>query len=48
MATDYSAFEGWEQKGRASVVTVRGAVMARDGKFVGKAGTGRLVPRGLK
>ncbi len=45
MATDYSAFEGWEVKGRASVVTVRGAVMARDGKFVGKMGTGKLVER---
>lgn len=45
MATDYSAFEGWEVKGRASVVTVRGTVCARDGKFVGKAGHGRMVPR---
>jgi dihydropyrimidinase len=45
MATDYSAFEEWEIKGRPSVVTVRGAVMARDGKFVGKAGQGRLVAR---
>jgi dihydropyrimidinase len=45
MATDYSAFEGWEIKGRPSVVTVRGQVMARDGKFVGKLGSGRLVPR---
>ena len=45
MATDYSAFEGWEIKGRPSVVCVRGQVMARDGKFVGKMGTGRLVPR---
>lgn len=46
MATDYSAFEGWEIKGRPSVVTVRGQVMARDGKFVGKMGTGKLVKRG--
>jgi dihydropyrimidinase len=45
MATDYSAFEGWELKGRPSVVTVRGEVMARDGRFVGKLGAGRLVPR---
>lgn len=45
MATDYSAFEGWEIKGRPSVVTVRGEVMARDGKFVGKAGRGKLVAR---
>lgn len=46
MATDYSAFEGWEIKGRPSVVTVRGKVMARDGKFVGALGHGRLTPRG--
>jgi dihydropyrimidinase len=46
MATDYSAFEGWPIKGRASVVTVRGKVMAREGKFVGEMGSGRLVPRG--
>ena len=46
MATDYSAFEGWEVKGRASVVTVRGQVVARDGKFVGKMGGGKLVERG--
>jgi dihydropyrimidinase len=45
MATDYSAFEGWEIKGRPSVVTVRGAIMARDGKFVGTLGHGRLAPR---
>ena len=45
MATDYSAFEGWEIKGRPSVVTVRGAVMARDGKFVGIPAQGRLVER---
>ncbi|MBC7773692.1 MAG: dihydropyrimidinase [Pyrinomonadaceae bacterium] len=45
MATDYSAFEGWEVKGRARVVTVRGAVMARDGRFVGKPGYGQLIPR---
>jgi dihydropyrimidinase len=45
MANDYNAFEGWEVKGRASVVTVRGKVMARDGKFVGQLGQGRLLQR---
>jgi dihydropyrimidinase len=45
MATDYSAFEGWEVKGRSSVVTVRGKVMARDGKFVGEPGWGKMVER---
>jgi dihydropyrimidinase len=45
MATDYNAFEGWELKGRAHVVTVRGKVMARDGKFVGHLGHGKLLQR---
>lgn len=45
MATDYSAFEGWEIKGRPAVVTLRGEVVARDGRFVGRAGRGRAVPR---
>ena len=45
MATDYSAFEGWEIKGRPSIVTVRGQVMARDGCFTGKMGTGKMVDR---
>jgi dihydropyrimidinase len=46
MATDYSAFEGWEIKGRPSAVTLRGQVMVQDGAFVGPSGTGRLIPRG--
>ncbi len=45
MATDYSAFEGWEIQGRPHVVTLRGAVAARDGRFVGTMGAGRLTPR---
>ncbi len=42
---DYSAFEGWEIKGRPHVVTVRGEVAARDGAFVGKIGRGRFLKR---
>ncbi len=42
---DYSAYEGWEQKGRASVVTVRGQVQARDGEFVGTIGRGAFLKR---
>ena len=42
---DYSAFEGWEIKGRPHVVTVRGEVAVRDGKFVGTIGRGRLLKR---
>jgi len=42
---DYNAYEGWEQKGRASVVTVRGQVQARDGEFVGTIGRGVFLKR---
>ncbi len=45
MATDYSAFEGWPVQGRAEVVTVRGEVAVRDGKFTGTFGRGRLIER---
>jgi dihydropyrimidinase len=45
MAVDYSAFEGWPLKGRASVVTVRGQVAARDGKFTGTLGRGQFLQR---
>ncbi len=45
MNVDYNPFEGWAIKGRPSVVTVRGAVAARDGKFVGELGRGKLVKR---
>ena len=42
---DYNAYEGWEKRGRASVVTVRGTVQVRDGQFVGKKGTGQFIAR---
>jgi len=42
---DYNAYEGWTKQGRASVVTVRGQVQVRDGKFVGTRGTGQFVAR---
>ncbi len=45
MAVDYSAFEGWPLEGRASVVTVRGQVAARDGTFTGTLGRGRFLQR---
>ncbi len=44
-AVDYNAFDGWEIKGRPSVVTLRGEVAVRDGKFVGTAGRGRFLAR---
>jgi dihydropyrimidinase len=45
MNVDYSAFEGWAIEGRPSIVTVRGQVQVRDGRFVGKLGTGQLLRR---
>ncbi len=45
MNVDYSAFEGWKIEGRPSVVTVRGKIAARDGKFVGDPTRGLFVKR---
>jgi dihydropyrimidinase len=45
MNADYSAFEGWNLEGRPSVVTVRGKVQVRDGKFIGQLGHGKLLER---
>jgi dihydropyrimidinase len=44
-AVDYNAFEGWEIQGRPAVVTVRGEVAVRDGKFVGTIGRGKFLQR---
>ena len=45
MNVDYSAFEGWKIEGRPSVVTVRGQIAVRDGKFTGAVGRGKFLPR---
>jgi len=42
---DYNGFEGMKIAGRPSVVTVRGKVQVRDGKFVGERGRGRMLKR---
>lgn len=42
---DYSGFEGFEQDGKATDVTVRGQLAIRDGVFVGDTGRGRLIRR---
>ena len=42
---DYNGFEGMPIEGRPSVVTVRGKVQVRDGKFVGQRGRGKLLKR---
>jgi dihydropyrimidinase len=45
MNVDYSAFEGWDVKGRCAAVTVRGKVQVKDGEFVGEEGRGQLLKR---
>ena len=45
MNVDYSAFEGWPIQGRTEVVTVRGRVQVRGGKFVGVQDHGRMLRR---
>ena len=45
MNVDYSAFEGWPIEGRPDVVTVRGKIQVRAGKFVGQRGHGKLITR---
>jgi dihydropyrimidinase len=45
MNVDYNPFEGMTIEGRPHVVTVRGQVAARDGKFVGQTGRGRFLNR---
>jgi dihydropyrimidinase len=45
MNVDYNPFEGLAIEGRPSVVTVRGQVAVRDGKFVGQTGRGRFLQR---
>jgi dihydropyrimidinase len=42
---DYNGFEGMQIEGRPSVVTVRGKIQVRDGKFVGERGRGKLLKR---
>lgn len=43
--SDYNPFEGFPVAGRPSVVTVRGRVQVRDGRFVGQPGRGRMLRR---
>lgn len=40
---DYNPYEGFEVVGAPEVVTVRGQIMVRGGKFVGTPGQGRLL-----
>ncbi len=47
MAVDYSIFEGREIQGASDVVLSRGRPLVRDGEWVGPAGHGRFLRRGL-
>ena len=43
---DYTPYEGREVIGAPTTVLSRGAVVVRDGQFVGQVGNGRFVKRG--
>ncbi|MDA8281795.1 MAG: amidohydrolase family protein, partial [Actinomycetota bacterium] len=45
MAVDYSVWEGQRVRGGVDTVVSRGEVVLRDGRFLGRAGHGRFVPR---
>jgi dihydropyrimidinase len=44
-ASDFTLFDGWTFKGWPTTTIVRGNVVFKDGKVIGKAGTGRFVSR---
>jgi dihydropyrimidinase len=46
MAVDYSAYEGREVQGGASVVMSRGEILVSDGQWHGQAGRGQFLSRG--
>ncbi|HEU5162099.1 MAG TPA: dihydropyrimidinase [Thermoanaerobaculia bacterium] len=47
MNVDYSAYEGVKVRGVTKTVLSRGNVVIEDGKFMGKAGSGEFLKRGL-
>ncbi len=47
MDVDYSCYEGFEVQGASDVVMTRGTVVVRDGDWVGPAGHGQFIKRGL-
>ncbi|MGC8874507.1 MAG: dihydropyrimidinase [Chloroflexia bacterium] len=42
---DYCPYEGWPVRGYPRVVVLRGEIIASEGRFVGKRGQGRFLPR---
>ena len=47
MAVDYSCYEQMEITGAVETVLLRGTVVLEDGRYRGRPGDGRFVPRGL-
>jgi dihydropyrimidinase len=47
MRVDYSLYEGRKVKGNAETVISRGEIIVRDDKFLGKAGRGNYLKRGV-
>jgi dihydropyrimidinase len=47
MAVDYSAYEGWEVKGKVETVMSKGKVVVSDNTYHGKPGDGEYLARGL-
>jgi dihydropyrimidinase len=47
MHTDYSIFEGFAVRGNARQVYSRGECVVDGGKFIGRAGRGKYLHRGL-
>ena len=45
--SDYTPYEGWTLKGWPVLTMVRGDVVMRDGKIVGKKGYGQYLRRPL-
>ena len=43
---DYTLYDGWILKGWPVMTVVRGSVVMKDGKVIGKQGWGRVIPRG--
>jgi dihydropyrimidinase len=47
MNVDYSAYEGFEVKGKVTTVLSRGAVVIEGDEYAGRSGDGRFLARGL-
>jgi dihydropyrimidinase len=46
MDVDYSAYEGWEMKGKIETVISKGKVIIADDSYLGSPGDGEYIARG--